>query len=1161
MSDPNQNQLQPTMKRKKLDSRIPALISNGVALRHRSLFIVVGDRGRDQVVTLHYLLSKARVSARPSVLWCYKKDLGFSSHRKKRMNQIKKQIARGQREVDEDDPFELFVSSTSIRYTYYKETENILGTTFGMCVLQDFEALTPNLLARTIETVEGGGIIVILLKTMNSLKQLYTMTMDVHARYRTEAYHDTVARFNERFLLSLGGCETCLVVDDELNVLPLSAGKHVKPISRIDEHKLSGSAQELAELKTSLEDSQPLSSLVATAKTLDQARAVLTFTEAIAEKTLRSTVCLTASRGRGKSASLGIAMAAAIAYGYSNIFITSPSPENLKTVFEFMFKGFDGLGYEEHLDYDIIQSTNPDFAKAVVRVNVFKQHRQTIQYIQPSDASVLAQAELLVIDEAAAIPLPLVKALLGPYLVFMSSTINGYEGTGRSLSLKLISQLREQSIAGNSFNSSNATGVTVGRDGKEKKSTGGPSEVQSTAPPPSLRILREIKLSDPIRYNSGDPVETWLTNLLCLDACTPSLTASNLSLKGCPHPSQCELFYVNRDTLFSYHKVSEAFLQRMMSLYVASHYKNSPNDLQLMSDAPAHHLFVLLPPINQVSTGGTSTLPEPLVVIQIALEGNIAAESAQSALARGTARTNGDLIPWVMATQFQDDDFSRLNGARIVRIATHPDFIGMGYGLHAIKKLEEYYSGKSGIGLDEDDGAKKGGSGAATTEVRRVSDEALENETLAKDQIGVRDPSSMPPLLLRLHERPPREHLHWIGVSYGITPQLHKFWKKCGFVPVYCRQTQNDLTGEHTTIMLKPLIHQTESSSSSSKKSTRSEVIVSKNSKWVQSFSWDFRRRFIELLGYQFKKFSPLLVLSILEASSNGRPADLESINTPNELARHFTPFDIKRLESYTQNLLDYHVILDLIPRLATLFFLGYLNTPEHLFSGVKTELKHVALSPVQSAILVAVGLQRKTLDEAAPELGIAVSQIMALFGKVVKKCSNYFQIVEEAGVSAEFSAGAGKQKTATFVGIKLSNGEVESDVEAINGLTRDVNDDEAWDPVKTGLDEDLEEAGDEVMERLKEKQREMIDGLNLSQFAITAGDEEFVNSVKGTKNSTSRGSIQVKNDKSTKKRKFDSASGTASGLAAGVRGDKSGIFDPQAASGKTEKGKKGARR
>jgi len=33
---------------------------------------------------------------------------------------------------------------------------------------------------------------------------------------------------------------------------------------------------------------------------------VLTFAEAIAEKTLRSTVALTAGRGRGKSAALGL---------------------------------------------------------------------------------------------------------------------------------------------------------------------------------------------------------------------------------------------------------------------------------------------------------------------------------------------------------------------------------------------------------------------------------------------------------------------------------------------------------------------------------------------------------------------------------------------------------------------------------------------------------------------------------------------------------------------------------------------------------------------------------------------------------------------------------------------------------------------------------------
>ena len=52
-------------------------------------------------------------------------------------------------------------------------------------------------------------------------------------------------------------------------------------------------------------------------------------------------------------------------------------------------------------------------------------HVQTVQYIQPQHHERLGQAELLVIDEAAAIPLPLVKAMLGPYLVFLCSTVNG----------------------------------------------------------------------------------------------------------------------------------------------------------------------------------------------------------------------------------------------------------------------------------------------------------------------------------------------------------------------------------------------------------------------------------------------------------------------------------------------------------------------------------------------------------------------------------------------------------------------------------------------------------------------------------------------------------------------------------------------------------------
>lgn len=67
------------MPRKKLDSRLRTLIENGVKTGHRSMFVIVGDRGKEAVVNLHYILTKARVKAQPNVLWCYKKDLGFST--------------------------------------------------------------------------------------------------------------------------------------------------------------------------------------------------------------------------------------------------------------------------------------------------------------------------------------------------------------------------------------------------------------------------------------------------------------------------------------------------------------------------------------------------------------------------------------------------------------------------------------------------------------------------------------------------------------------------------------------------------------------------------------------------------------------------------------------------------------------------------------------------------------------------------------------------------------------------------------------------------------------------------------------------------------------------------------------------------------------------
>ncbi|KAI9448800.1 DUF699-domain-containing protein [Lactarius psammicola] len=1036
--------------RKQLDQRIQFLISNNVKKNHRSFIVLVGDRGRNQIVNLHFLLSQARVSARPSVLWCYKKELGFTSHRKKREAKIKRDVKRGIREANEHDPFEIFITVTDIRYTYYKESEKILGNTFGMLVLQDFEAITPNLLARTIETVEGGGLVVLLLKTMTSLKQLYTMTMDTHARYRTSSHHDVIARFNERFILSLGSCDDCLILDDELNVLPISRGKD---ITAIEEECGKGKEQsQLKELQQTLADTKPVSDLIKLAKTVDQAQAILTFVDAIAEKTLSSTVTLTAGRGRGKSAALGLAIAAALAHGYSNIFVTSPSPENLKTLFEFVFKGMDALGYEEHLDYDISQSTNPDFNKAIVRVNVFRQHRQTIQYIQPQDAHVLGQAELVIIDEAAAIPLPLVRNLIGPYLVFLASTINGYEGTGRSLSLKLIQQLRE------------STRPSLSKDVKEDAASGSSTKRPAHVAPPKVRTLREVKLDTPIRYSAGDGIEQWLNTLLCLDA----TISPGSALHGTPHPSKCELFYVSRDTLFSYHPASEAFLQRLMALYVASHYKNQPNDLQLMSDAPAHHLFVLLPPI----ADDESHLPEPLVVVQVALEGNISKQAILEGLQRGL-RAGGDLIPWLVAQQFQEGKFAMMSGARVVRIATHPDYSNMGYGARALQALNAYYSGEY-FNLDE----------SAKPEVSYPDAAAIDvSTTLLTDHPTIRSASAMPPLLQRLTERKP-ENLDYLGVSYGLTSQLLRFWKRAGYVPLYVRQTQSELTGEHTIVMVRGL---------------QSSAIEELG--WLGEFSKDFRRRFLTLLSFKFREFSSVMGLSVLEAANTGvKYLDSDKIPalSPEELSFLLTPFDLKRLESYAQNSLDYHVILDLLPTVALLYFEKRLGN-------------EVRLSVIQSSILLGMGLQRKGVEEVEAELQLPVSQALALFVKLIRKISGKLQDIQKAAIGSTIRAPAPAQ-VSQDPGTRIS---LVADAE--RGL-------------KT-MEEELDAAGDEATAALREKQRAMIDALDLSQYAIDDASADWSIAeaqVRNTLSGDGRGKSTVVSVKATgaagQKRRLDDA-------------------------------------
>ncbi|KAB2052010.1 hypothetical protein ES319_A12G090700v1 [Gossypium barbadense] len=1002
--------------RKKVDERIRTLIENGVKNRHRSMFVIIGDKSRDQIVNLHYMLSKAVVKSRPTVLWCYKDKLELSSHKKKRAKQIKKLMQRGLLDPEKVDPFSLFVETGGLTYCLYKDSERILGNTFGMCILQDFEALTPNLLARTIETVQGGGLIILLLRSLSSLTSLYTMVMDVHERYRTESHSEAAGRFNERFLLSLASCKACVIMDDELNILPISS--HIKSITPVpvneDSEGLSESERDLKNLKQELNEDFPVGPLIKKCCTLDQGKAVVTFLDAILDKNLHSTVALLAARGRGKSAALGLAVAGAIAAGYSNIYVTAPSPENLKTLFEFVCKGFDAIEYKVHIDYDVVKSVNPEFKKATVRINIYKQHRQTIQYIQPHEHEKLSQVELLVVDEAAAVPLPVVKSLLGPYLVFLSSTVNGYEGTGRSLSLKLLQQLEEQSQ------------LSKGVEGSF-----------------SDRVFKKIELSESIRYASADPIESWLNALLCLD-----VTNSVPSISRLPPPSECDLYYVNLDTLFSYHKDSELFLQRMMALYVSSHYKNSPNDLQLMADAPAHHLFVLLGPVDE----SKNQLPDILCVIQISLEGQISLKSAIKSLSVGY-QPHGDQIPWKFCEQFRDPDFPSLSGARIVRIATHPSAMRLGYGSAAIELLTRYYEGqlRSYSELDVED--------AEETPQRsqlRLS-EAAEKVSLLEENIKPK--TDLPPLLVHLRERRP-EKLHYLGVSFGLTLDLFRFWKKHKFAPFYICQIPNNVTGEHTIMVLKPL--------------NNDDFEVSGCDEWgfFSPFYQEFKLRFSRNLSRDFRDMEYKLAMSVLDPKmdfTDIEPAPSKSDELSKLINTLLSPYDMGRLKDYSNNLIDYLSITDLLSILAHLYFQGKIP---------------VTLTYVQASILLCMGLQNRDVSYVEEQLKKALErqQILSYFKKVMIKLYKYLY-----GVASK---------------------EIES---ALPRLKERV-----LEPHSISVDEDLNDAAKKVEEEMKGKSDGVLNLQLLQQFAIEGREGELENALEnGGEKVLSGGVISVKSSRS----------------------------------------------
>ena len=436
---------------------------------------------------------------------------------------------------------------------------------------------------------------------------------------------------------------------------------------------------------------------------------------------------------------------------------------------------------------------------------------------------------------------------------------------------------------------------------------------------------------------------------------------------------------------------------------------------------------------------------------QVAFEGQISRSVSLNALAKGT-QYHGDLIPWTVSQHFQDTEFPKLSGARVVRIATHPEITGGGYGSKAIELLKLYFEGgMQGLGggyNGEDKGTDpKTGNGRRGTEGEAAAggESKLLTETIAPKR-------GLPPLLISLEERAP-ENLQYLGVAFGLTPELFNFWKKNDYHPVYIRHGASDTTGEHSCICVHPL--------------DTSDI---ENGDWLAPFCDDFKTRFVSLLGRTFDHLDTSLALAIVDpfidfTEAQTKAAIEEGLDMRKLNGQKMSPFDLKRLESFTSNLSDYSLVKDLVPGIVAAYFSKHV--PVQLSSG-------------QAAILLGTGLQQKTEESLGASLNLPGNQVRALANKGLKK------------IYAALKGSKEKRIDRALPVPKRDAG---------RGLV----------PHKVTVDEDLREAEAEADDYMKSA----LSLDKVSQFAISAEDVDLRGAMNGSKGAVPEsGTVSVKSKK-----------------------------------------------
>ena len=540
----------------------------------------------------------------------------------------------------------------------FKDTLKVLGMTFDTMILDFHRTLVPGDLGRLAGLVRGGGLIFMLIPPLDEFENMVTK---FHRHIMlTPPYDETDIRHNFlRWLVQK-------LFEHDGIAIATADGKILKkpPASKIRKRR----RRALPKLPESPKFKKVFYELCLTQ---DQVEALKALEEL--EKGTKKVLVLTANRGRGKSSVIGLGLAALVeASSRRNkalkAMLTSPELENVTEVFRFAKIGLERIGRR------VVTKEHEGFTFEL------RSGSSLIEWWSPIDAARKAERyDVVVVDEAAAIPIPLLFRILrqAPRVIF-SSTIHGYEGAGRGFSVRFLRKLKE-----------------------------------------SKEDVIEYEMTEPIRYSEDDPIEEWVFKTLLLDAEPFSFG----KLEEVPLDA-CEYVETRVEDLFEHEDV----LREYFGILVLAHYKNNPNDFAILCDAPNQEMRML-------------TLNRHVICsVQLAAEGGLLDEDVE-AMYYGYAPP-GNLIPDIFIKHYRRRDLSKLRGWRIVRIATHPEIMRKGIGTKMLAEIEK--------------------------EARR-------------------------------------KNLDWLGSSFGATSELLRFWARSGFFPIHISPARNEVSGEYSVVVVKPL--------------------------------------------------------------------------------------------------------------------------------------------------------------------------------------------------------------------------------------------------------------------------------------------------------------------------------------------------------------------